>query len=133
MIAQALALACTITVFPAFGTCSERSTSRTRPRPGRRRRRGGAGGCIRVGAPAAWRQCAAVGKILVVLRASGLDLYDKAILPKGNFASVQTVFIPPRAPRSEVDRDYFGARRAGRDEHRLHLSAKSPLGSIALS
>ena len=104
MIAQALALACTITVFPAFGTYAPSGQLHG---PGLVLAGGG-----EEEAPAAafaWVHRRLGGSArpfgnLVVLRASGSDLYDKAILPKGNFASVQTVFIPPCAPRSEVDR-----------------------------
>jgi cyanophycinase-like exopeptidase len=41
---------------------------------------------------------------VVVLRASGSNAYDKPFLRHGNFASVQTVLIPPCAPSAQVDR-----------------------------
>lgn len=104
MIAPALALACTITVFPAFGTYA---SSGTLHGPGLLLAGGG-----EEEAPAAafaWVHRRIGGGSrpfgnLVVLRASGSDLYDKPMLHEGNFASVQTVFIPPCASRSEVDR-----------------------------
>ena len=86
MIAQALALACTITVFPAFGTYAPSGQLHG---PGLVLAGGG-----EEEAPAAafaWVHRRLGGSArpfgnLVVLRASGSDLYDKAILPKGDFA-----------------------------------------------
>lgn len=43
------------------------------------------------------------GGNVVVLRASYSDIYDRAFWQYGNFASVQTVLIPPCASRKEVD------------------------------
>jgi cyanophycinase-like exopeptidase len=43
------------------------------------------------------------GGNVVVLRASYSDVYDKPFRQYGNFASVQTVLIPPCASRSQVD------------------------------
>ena len=43
------------------------------------------------------------GGNLVVLRASYSDIYDKPFRQYGNFASVQTVKIPPCASRAQVD------------------------------
>ncbi|MGB8520275.1 MAG: hypothetical protein WCD38_08955 [Candidatus Tumulicola sp.] len=104
MIATALALACTITVFPPFGTYA---ASGRLHGPGLILAGGG-----EEEAPAAafaWVHRRLGGGSrpfgnLVVLRASGSDLYDKGILREGNFTSVQTVFIPPCASRAEVDR-----------------------------
>jgi cyanophycinase-like exopeptidase len=39
----------------------------------------------------------------VVLRASGSDVYDRSFRRYGNFASVQSVLIPPCASRAQVD------------------------------
>ncbi len=46
---------------------------------------------------------AARGGNVVVIRASYSDVYDKPFRTYGNFASVQTVLIPPCAPRAQVD------------------------------
>lgn len=43
------------------------------------------------------------GGNVVVLRASYSDVYDRPFLRYGNFASVQTVLIPPCASRAQVD------------------------------
>jgi cyanophycinase-like exopeptidase len=43
------------------------------------------------------------GGNVVVLRASYSDVYDRPFVRYGNFASVQTVLIPPCASRSQVD------------------------------
>ncbi|MBV8151992.1 MAG: hypothetical protein JOY59_10580 [Candidatus Eremiobacteraeota bacterium] len=43
------------------------------------------------------------GGNVVVLRASYSDVYDRPFREYGNFASVQTVLIPPCAPRAQVD------------------------------
>jgi cyanophycinase len=43
------------------------------------------------------------GGNVVVLRASYSDIYDKPFWQYGNFASVQTVLIPPCATRAQVD------------------------------
>lgn len=43
------------------------------------------------------------GGNVVVLRASYSDVYDHPFVQYGNFASVQTVLIPPCASRSQVD------------------------------
>ncbi|MGB6599941.1 MAG: hypothetical protein WBE77_02530 [Candidatus Cybelea sp.] len=43
------------------------------------------------------------GGNVVVLRASYSDIYDKPFWQYGNFASVQTVLIPPCASRAQVD------------------------------
>jgi cyanophycinase-like exopeptidase len=43
------------------------------------------------------------GGNVVVLRASYSDSYDKPLRQYGNFASVQTVLIPPCATRAQVD------------------------------
>jgi cyanophycinase-like exopeptidase len=43
------------------------------------------------------------GGNVVVLRASYSDIYDKPFRQYGNFASVQTVLIPPCASRGQVD------------------------------
>jgi cyanophycinase len=43
------------------------------------------------------------GGNVVVLRASDSDVYDHPFVQYGNFASVQTVLIPPCASRSQVD------------------------------
>ncbi|MDP9025871.1 MAG: hypothetical protein M3N13_10915, partial [Candidatus Eremiobacteraeota bacterium] len=40
---------------------------------------------------------------VIVLRASDADLYDQLFLKSGNFASMQTVLIPPCASRAAVD------------------------------
>lgn len=101
----ALALACAITVFPAFGT---HVPSGTLHGPGLLL--SGAGGSDTPPAAFAWTRRTLGGNgaaphgNLVVLRASGGSLYDKPLLREGNFASVQTVFIPPCAPPSQVDR-----------------------------
>lgn len=44
------------------------------------------------------------GGNVVVLRASYSDVYDKAFRQYGNFASVQTILIPPCATRAQVER-----------------------------
>ncbi len=44
------------------------------------------------------------GGNVVVLRASGSNLYDKPFVQYGNFASVRDVFIPPCASRAQIDR-----------------------------
>jgi cyanophycinase-like exopeptidase len=49
-------------------------------------------------------QSAMRGGNVVVLRASGSNLYDKVFYQYGTFASVQTIFIPPCAGRAQVDR-----------------------------
>ncbi len=41
---------------------------------------------------------------VVVVRASGSNLYDTPFVQYGNFASVRDVFIPPCASRAQVDR-----------------------------
>ena len=100
-----LVLACAIVVFPAFGT---HVPSGALHGPGLLL--SGAGGSDTPPAAFAWAHRLIGGNgtsphgNLVVLRASGSDLYDKPLLREGNFASVQTVFIPPCAPRSQVDR-----------------------------
>jgi cyanophycinase-like exopeptidase len=43
------------------------------------------------------------GGNVVVLRASDRDIYDRPFYRDGNFASVQTILIPPCAPRDAVD------------------------------
>jgi cyanophycinase-like exopeptidase len=43
------------------------------------------------------------GGNVVVLRASYSDVYDRALWQYGNFASVQTILIPPCASRAQVD------------------------------
>lgn len=44
------------------------------------------------------------GGNVVVLRASDSDIYDHPFVQYGNFASVQTILIPPCAKRPQVDR-----------------------------
>ena len=100
----AVALACNLVVFPPFGTYAPSG------------RLHGPGLILAGGgeeeAPAAsfaWVHRRLGGGArpfgnVVVLRAYGSDLYDKDIIRKGNFASVQTVLIQPCAPRAEVDR-----------------------------
>lgn len=98
-------MACVITVFPAFGAFVPSEHLRG---PGLLL--GGAGGLGTPAAAFAWLRRRVVGSEsrpagnLIVLRASGSDLYDKPLLHEGNFASVQTVLIPPCAPRAQVDR-----------------------------
>ncbi|MGA8532600.1 MAG: hypothetical protein WB615_00665 [Candidatus Tumulicola sp.] len=101
----ALALGCAITIFPPFGT----------PVPSGRLHGPGlllAGGGGGEAPPAVFtwlhRRLAGSGARrsgnVVVLRASGSNLYDKPFVQYGNFASVQTVLIPPCASRAQVDR-----------------------------
>jgi len=104
VIAPALALACAITVFPPFGTYAPSGGLHG---PGLLL--SGGGGEETPPAAFAWlhRRLGSGARPygnLVVLRASGSDIYDKPLLREGNFASVQTVFVPPCAPRAEVDR-----------------------------
>ncbi len=95
---------CVVTVFPRYGTYV------------RTARLGGPGLLLDGGgaleAPAsslAWLHRRIVGNTghragnVVVLRASYGNIYDKPFYRDGNFASVQTVLIPPCAPRNEID------------------------------
>jgi cyanophycinase-like exopeptidase len=100
-----LALVCAITIFPTFGT-HERS--------GRLHGPGlllaGGGGLEAPPSAFAWLHDRLIGTTaqrggnLVVLRASGSNLYDKPLYRSGNFASVQTVLIPPCASTAQVNR-----------------------------
>ncbi len=99
-----VALACTITVFPRHGMYA--ATARLHG-PGLLLDGAGA-----TGSPAssiAWLHRRLVGTRaqpggnVVVLRASYSDVYDRPFWEYGNFASVQTVLIPPCASRAQVD------------------------------
>lgn len=94
---------CSITVFPRYGTYVP--TKRLYG-PGLILNGGGAF----EGPPSAWsivhrRIIGEGGRAgnVVVLRASDADIYDKLFSEVGNFASVQTVLIPPCASRSAVN------------------------------
>ncbi|MBV8117849.1 MAG: hypothetical protein JOZ01_07705, partial [Candidatus Eremiobacteraeota bacterium] len=100
-----LALACAITIFPRFGTYV---ASAHLHGPGLLLAGGGA-----LEAPPSvfeWLHRRITGEAgrrggnVVVLRASGSNLYDKPFYRYGNFASVQTVLIPPCASHAQVDR-----------------------------
>jgi cyanophycinase-like exopeptidase len=100
-----LALACAITIFPRFGAYVP---SAHRNGPGLLLAGGGA-----LEAPASvfsWLHRRLVGAQslragnVVVLRASGSNVYDKPFYRFANFASVETVLIPPCASRAQVDR-----------------------------
>jgi len=102
---SALALACAITIFPAFGA---HAASGALHGPGLLL--SGAGGLGTPPAAFAWVRRRIAGGArrpfgnLVVLRASGSNVYDKPLLREGDFNSVQTVLIPPCAPRAQVNR-----------------------------
>jgi cyanophycinase-like exopeptidase len=99
-----VAPACAVTVFPPHGTYV--ATAR-RHGPGLLLDGAGA-----TGSPAssiAWLHGRIVGSgtqrggNVVVLRASYSDVYDRPLRQYRNFASVQTVLIPPCASRTQVD------------------------------
>jgi cyanophycinase-like exopeptidase len=101
----ALALGCAITIFPPFGTYAPSGRLHG---PGLLLTGGGA-----LEAPTSvfrWLHYRLTGQStrragnVVILRASGSNVYDKPFLRFGNFASVQTVLIPPCAARAQVDR-----------------------------
>ncbi len=103
--APAAASACAITIYPRFGTYVRSPRLRG---PGLILAGGGALEAPttiftwlhdRLNGPGSGR----AGNV-VVLRASDDDLYDQPFSRYGRFASVQTVLIPPCAPRSQVDR-----------------------------
>ncbi len=100
----AAALACQITVFPRHGTYVP--TARLHG-PGLLL--DGAGITDSPPASIAWLHRRLIGNDetrggnVVVIRASYSDVYDRPIRQYGNFASVQTVLIPPCASRAGVD------------------------------
>src|SRR5579863_1387663 len=95
---------CSVTVFPRYGDYAE--TARLHG-PGLLLDGGGA-----LEAPSAtlrWMHERLVGNTtaragnVVVLRASDTNIYDRRFYRDGNFASVQTILIPPCASRDAVD------------------------------
>ncbi|MBV8343737.1 MAG: hypothetical protein JO190_01960 [Candidatus Eremiobacteraeota bacterium] len=97
-------LTCSVTVFPRYGNYAE--TTRLHG-PGLLLDGGGA-----LEAPVEslrWMHRRLVGNSVarggnvVVLRASDRDIYDRPFYRDGNFASVQTILIPPCASRDAVD------------------------------
>lgn len=99
-----LALACSVTVFPRFGTYVATPVLHG---PGLVLDGGGA-----LEAPSsslAWMHDRLLGETskrggnVVVLRASDRNIYDKPFYHDGNFASVQTVLIPPCASSAQID------------------------------
>ena len=99
-----LALACSVTVFPRYGTYVRNARLHG---PGLLLDGGGA-----LEAPNStleWLHRRLVGKTpqrggnVVVLRASDVNLYDRPFFRYGNLASVQTVLIPPCASRAQID------------------------------
>ncbi|HET6276286.1 MAG TPA: hypothetical protein VFE16_10195 [Candidatus Cybelea sp.] len=104
LIAAALALACQITIFPRHGTYV--------PTPhlhGPGLLLDGAGITDSPPSSIAWLHRRLLGNSahrggnVVVLRASYSDIYDHPFVEYGNFASVQTILIPPCALRPQVD------------------------------
>jgi cyanophycinase-like exopeptidase len=98
-----LALACSITVFARHGTYVP-----TAHLYGPGLLLDGAGITGSPPASIAWLHrrlvgSAARGGNVVVLRASYSDVYDHAFVQYGNFASVQTVLIPPCTTRAQID------------------------------
>lgn len=98
-----LALACAVTVFARHGTYVPAARLHG---PGLLL--DGAGVTGSPPASIAWLHRRLVGDAgrggnVVVLRASYSDLYDRPFVQYGNFASVQTVLIPPCATRAQVD------------------------------
>jgi cyanophycinase-like exopeptidase len=97
-------LACTVTVFPRHGTYL-----RTARLNGPGLLLDGAGVTGSPPSSIAWLHRQLVGSAskrggnLVVLRASYSDVYDRPFWRYGNFASVQTLLIPPCAARAQVD------------------------------
>jgi cyanophycinase-like exopeptidase len=100
-----IVLACAITIFARHGTYV--ATPRLHG-PGLLLDGAGAGGSPP--SSLAWLHRRLVGNDaqrggnVVVLRASYSDVYDRPFWQDGRFASVQTVLIPPCAPRAQVDR-----------------------------
>ncbi len=95
---------CSVTIFPRFGNYA--ATARLHG-PGLLLDGGGA-----LEAPSAslrWMHRRLVGETnarggnVVVLRASDRDIYDRPFYRDGDFASVQTILIPPCASRDAVD------------------------------
>jgi cyanophycinase-like exopeptidase len=98
-----VALACSITVFPRHGTYVP--TARLHG-PGLLL--DGAGVTGSPPASIVWLHRRIIGSAqrggnVVVLRASYSDVYDRPFVQYGNFASVQTVLIPPCAAAVQVD------------------------------
>jgi cyanophycinase-like exopeptidase len=95
---------CSVTVFPRYGTYV---ATRVLRGPGLLLDGGGA-----LEAPSSslrWLHrrllgnTAARGGNVIVLRASDRNIYDQPFYRDGNFASVQTVLIPPCAARAQID------------------------------
>ncbi len=95
---------CSVTVFPRHGTYV--ATTRLHG-PGLLLDGGGASEAPN--SSLRWLHQRLVGDVkarsgnVVVLRASDSDVYDREFYRDGNFASVQTVLIPPCASREQVD------------------------------
>ncbi len=97
-------LTCSVTVFPRYG--SYVTTARLHG-PGLLL--DGSGALDAPSASLRWMHRRLIGDAtarggnVVVLRASDRDIYDRPLYRDGNFASVQTILIPPCAPRDAVD------------------------------
>jgi cyanophycinase-like exopeptidase len=104
MLLATAALSCSVTVFARHGTYLP-----TLHLHGPGLLLDGAGVTGSPAASLAWLHRRLVGNTaqrggnVVVLRASYSDVYDKPFRQYGNFASVQTVLIPPCASRAQVD------------------------------
>ncbi|HTU82656.1 MAG TPA: hypothetical protein VMF61_11035 [Candidatus Acidoferrales bacterium] len=109
----AAAQPCKVIVFPPYGRYAASG-----PLHGPGLMLGGGGALEEPPSAFAWMHDRIVGATrarsgnVVVLRASGSDLYDKPFYQYGNFASEQTVFIPPCASRAQADSAAWVVRRA---------------------
>jgi cyanophycinase-like exopeptidase len=99
-----LALACSVIVFPRYGTYQ-----RTARLHGPGLLLDGSGALDAPSSTLVWLHRRIVGNAtlrggnVVVLRASYANIYDRPFYRYGDFASVQTVLIPPCASRAQVD------------------------------
>lgn len=94
---------CDVTIFPRYGTYV-----RTAALHGPGLLLDGGGALLTPPASLAWLHDRLVGNTarggnVVILRAASGDTYYQEFYREGNFASVQTVLIPPCAPRDRID------------------------------